>query len=85
MSKEKCDECKFWEYDDTNGYRINIGQCLRYPPSLDMQRLKSYEYDAEEVKLLGPVVFYRFPMTAEGEWCGEFKARTAPATNESTT
>ena len=68
--QESCKRCRFWEWYETNGYGVDIGRCLRFPPVLDRDRAAIYD-DAERERL-GNVIFFDWPLTPESVWCGEY-------------
>ena len=75
MQAKRCEFCKFWVSEDMNDQSIKIGKCLRYPPTLDTNRVKRLVYKHDELKKLGLSVHYDFPFTVQSQWCGEFNAK----------
>ena len=92
MSDETCQGCKFWQsrweyldYQDedlpdlTDGIKLiytEIGMCRRLPPVAvahedEITGFNSFDGDASD--------FFEFPVTRQGDWCGEFKAKTVGA------
>ena len=75
MQARQCEFCKFWAFENMNDYDVEIGKCLRYPPTLDPNRIKRMVYDYDELKKLGACADYGSPSTTKSQWCGEFKAK----------
>jgi hypothetical protein len=66
---------------------VVVGTCQRYPPSLDtvalseergwrLEQTKEEEYDLPTSGALSATVY---PVTAEGDWCGEFREAAPPS------
>ena len=75
MSNTRCDNCKFWfeplkensndEFVHPDDY---AGDCRRYPPARNMDLSPE-----QRAALQWPADGFEFPMSAGGQWCGEFK------------
>jgi len=67
---ETCGNCKFWFFLDNQPNTIDVlegfGICRRYPPSI----LHEDHYESDNPNCRDQ------PWTAEGAWCGEWKAKT---------
>jgi DNA-directed RNA polymerase alpha subunit len=72
---ERCDGCRFW-----GGFSggAAVGECRRYPPRLDQDRLADPNDDG---RFRGV-----WPETEAGDWCGEFRPSVSavPTADEAT-
>ena len=59
----KCEDCKFWDQDFGRMITEHEGICRRYPP-------KNSTIETREGECVND---NEYPVTAEWEWCGEFK------------
>lgn len=79
--KEKCENCRFWDYESKDGYvgeENNFSHCRRYPPQSDLRIvLKTLDDDAYECSM-----DWDFPDTEDWMWCGEYQPANLRATSE---
>lgn len=76
----RCDQCKFWDSSmfgsDTEPWHEDDrrGKCRRFPPQIDsVYAGKREDEDGEGSEaLLGA---WQFPLTAGGDWCGEYEEK----------
>lgn len=67
MKKDKCIDCKYWDFlSDGDDEIFTLGECRRYPPVRQAQD--------SELAFLDTYNFY-FPTVREIWWCGEFIAK----------
>ena len=67
--EQVCENCKYWKKVTKiafEGKKKDAGQCRIHPPRVFFSTFESRPKQ---------VVKYRFPFTADDDWCGGFKAK----------
>lgn len=83
MNEERCETCRFWAADPSNG---DVGDCCRYPPvAISAEEMALvYQPDVGEVGASNRRLdFWTHLTTHASSWCGEHQPRkTLPMAEE---
>lgn len=71
MSEQTCSECRYWDWQDI---QRGTGDCRRYPPQMNVQKIVDSEMDPAEA--VGYTWAWCWPEVASTDWCGEFSPRS---------